>query len=148
MSSADTGKATGPPSLPIGASAVEEGRYRRKRVVVDVGTISASRSRRIDDETLNAPTSRRTNLASSSSRIEEGTGKGRACIRAAAGDRRAPTAVDEARQSYDTNDDPVDPVRWTNGTNDVSSAVTDDATGPPTLPMGTSTTEEDRGRWE
>ena len=64
VSSADTDKATGPPSLPIGASsAVEEGRDRRERVVADVGTISASRSRRIiHDETLNAPTSRRTNL--------------------------------------------------------------------------------------
>ena len=84
--------------------------------------------------------------ASSPSPIEGGPGEERASTRATSGSRRAPKAVDEARHpSYDTNDDPV---RWTNGTNDVSSAVTDDATGPPTLPMGTSTTEEDRGRWE
>ena len=34
------------------------------------------------------------------------------------------------------------------GTNDVSSADKDDATGPPPPPMGTSTTEEGRGRPE
>ena len=111
VSSADTDDATGPPALPIGTSTVEEGQDdRRERVVVDVGNISASRSRQIGDETLNAPTSRRTNFhgnkakdaASSPSRIEGRPGEGRECIRAAAGARRAPTAVDEARHPTTT----------------------------------------------
>ena len=71
--------------------------------------------------------------------------------------RRAPTAADEARhQSYDTNDDhTTTTARWTTArwttarwTIDVTSADTDDATGPPAMPMGTSTTEEGQGRRE
>ena len=82
---------------------------------------------------------------SSPPRIEGGPGEGGAFTRAASGARRAPTAADEAPDpSYDANDDPtMTAVRWTN---DVSSDDTDGATGPPALPMGTSTMEEGRGR--
>ncbi|EJK66559.1 hypothetical protein THAOC_12518 [Thalassiosira oceanica] len=78
-------------------------------------------------------------------RIEGGPGEDGAFTRAASGARRAPTAADEAPYpSYDANDDPtMTAVRWTN---DVSSDDTDGATGPPALPMGTSTMEEGRGR--
>ena len=59
--------------------------------------------------------------------------------------RRAPTAADEARhQSYDTNDDhTTTTARWTTArwTIDVTSADTDDATGPPAM-------EEGQGRRE
>ena len=81
--------------------------------------------------------------ASSPSRREGGSGEGRASTRAASGARRALAVVDEARNpSFDPNDDPMmTAVRWTN---DVSSADTDDATGPPALPIGTSTVEEGR----
>ncbi|EJK57306.1 hypothetical protein THAOC_22666, partial [Thalassiosira oceanica] len=81
---------------------------------------------------------------SSLPRIEGGRGGG-ASTRAASGARRAPTAADEAPDpSYDANDDPtMTAVRWTN---DVSSDDTDGATGPPALPMGTSTMAEGRGR--
>ena len=89
---------------------------------------------------------------SSPSRIEGGSGEAQACTRAASGARRAPTAADEARhQSYDTNDDhTTTTARWTTArwTIDVTSADTDDATGPPAMPMGTSTTEEGQGRRE
>ena len=81
---------------------------------------------------------------SSPPRIEGGPGEGGASTRAASGARRAPTAADEAPDPiYDANDDPMTAVRWTN---DVSSDDTDDATGPPALPMGTSTMAEGRGR--
>ena len=61
--------------------------------------------------------------------------------------RRSSTRL-EIRASFDPNDDPMmtmTAVRWTN---DVSSAETDGATGPPALPMGTSTVEEGRYRLE
>ena len=82
---------------------------------------------------------------SSPPRIEGGPGEGGAFTRAASGARRAPTAADEAPDpSYDANDGPtMTAVRWTN---DVSSDDTDGTTGPPALPMGTSTMEEGRGR--
>ncbi|EJK51190.1 hypothetical protein THAOC_29661 [Thalassiosira oceanica] len=82
---------------------------------------------------------------SSPPRIEGGPGEGGASTRAASGARRAPTAADEAPDpSYDANDDPtMTAVRWTNG---VFSGDTDGATGPPALPMGTSTMAEGRGR--
>jgi len=82
---------------------------------------------------------------SSPPRIEGGPGEGGASTRAPSGARRAPTAADEAPYpSYDANDDPtMTAVRWTN---DVDVADKDDATGPPALPMGTSTMVEGRGR--
>ncbi|EJK55062.1 hypothetical protein THAOC_25245 [Thalassiosira oceanica] len=75
----------------------------------------------------------------------EGRGRVGASTRAASGARRAPTAADEAPDPiYDANDDPtMTAVRWTN---DVPSDDTDDATGPPALPMGTSTMAKGRGR--
>ena len=45
VSSDDTDGATGPPALPMGTSTMAEGRGRRSRLAVDVGSISALRSR-------------------------------------------------------------------------------------------------------
>ena len=109
VSSADTYDATG-------TSTAKEGLDRRERVVVVVGSITASISRRKSDETLKQRADEPTNPifmetkakdeASSPFRIEGGTGEGRASTRAVPGARRAPAAVDEARHPrYDTNDD-------------------------------------------
>ncbi|EJK71239.1 hypothetical protein THAOC_07344 [Thalassiosira oceanica] len=72
---------------------------------------------------------------SSPPRIEGGPGGG-ASTRAASGARRASTAADEAPDPcYDDNDDPMmTAVQWTN---DLSLDDTDDAAGPPALPMST-----------
>ena len=95
VSSADTYDATGPPALPVGTSTAKEGLDRRERVVVVVGSITASISRRKSDETLKQRADEPTNPifmetkakdeASSPFRIEGGTGEGRASTRAVPG---------------------------------------------------------------
>ena len=141
----------------MGTSTVKEGLDRRERVVVVVGSISASISRRKSDETLKQRADEPTNPifmetkakdeASSPSRIEGGPGVGRASTRAVPGlgELRRPLTRLDIRDT--TPMTMMTPVRWTN---DVSSIDKDDATGPPALPVGTSTVGgppgEGRGR--